>query len=129
MKTRVVKCYHGFAHAGNQENHDVWYTLPDHGYDIQLFTCVGCGELFCIDAEYLELLNCTLAELVPDATCPSCKAALSGSLQASPRTFRTNNGVLGHFEPSRIYPVDADAVTMNVWDLASLNDRASGSTA
>lgn len=96
----------------------VFFVLPDTFFDAELFTCMGCGEIFCFDREHERYGGARFEVLCGELTCPGCGASLDG-LVAYPATFRCPNGEEGHFELPRTYPPDEEMVLFQVWDIRS----------
>jgi hypothetical protein len=117
MRTRLVRCYRGFASVAGRANIQVFYTLPDFGYSTKLFTCIECGELFVIDFENPAFAGKTAEQIAASAACPKCGKPLSETIRAYPKTFRTEDGRIGHFEPDRIIPPDSESLVREFWEV------------
>jgi hypothetical protein len=110
MKTRLVRCYRGYASLPDRANIEVFYTIPDMGYFIKLFTCIECGELFAIDLGNPNFAGKTAEQLAANASCPRCGAPLGETIQPYPEIFRADDGQLGGFRPERIIPPDSESL-------------------
>jgi hypothetical protein len=110
MKPRLVRCYQAFASIPGRANSEVYYTVPDFGYGNKLFICIECGKLFLIDFENPNFAGKTARQIAGETTCPDCKKLLRETLHAYPETFRTADGVVGHFEPDKIIPPDSESI-------------------
>jgi hypothetical protein len=117
MKTRFVRCYCGFGSVAGRANIKVFYTLPDFGYSIKLFTCIECGELFVIDFENPAFAGKTVEQIAASTACPKCGKSLSETIRAYPKTFRTDDGRIGHFEPDHIIPPDSESLVREFWEV------------
>jgi len=110
MKPRLVRCYRGFASVPGRFNIQVFYTVPDFGYCIKLFTCIKCGELFMADFENPSFENKTAGQIVGSTACPKCGHLLRDTIQPYPEHFRTEDGLIGRFEPDQIFPPDSESL-------------------
>jgi len=117
MKSRLVRCYRGFAALPERFNIEVFYTVPDFGYLNKLFTCIECGELFVIDFENPRLAGRSASQIAADASCPRCKKGLRETIRAYPDNFRSDDGRVGHFEPERIIPPDSESLVRNFYEI------------
>ncbi len=116
QKTRVG-CYRGTGLGAQDEPEEVFFTLPDHGYELTLYSCVACGARFVSDAEAEHYANVKLPDRIANLRCPDCDEALSRTLKPYPQTFRASDGSLSQFEPPHCYPPDSDHTSISVWNL------------
>lgn len=110
MKTRLVRCYRGFASLLGKLNIEVFYTVPDFGYLNKLFSCIECGEFFVIDFDNPSFAGKKAEQIAGNTSCPKCGRMLKDTIRAYPESFRTNDGQIGHFEPERIIPPDSESL-------------------
>lgn len=110
MKTRLVRCYRGFASLPGKANIEVFYIAPDFGYATKLFTCIECGELFIIDFENPNFAGKTAEQIAGNTMCPKCGKPLRETIRAYPENFRAEDGRVGDFEPDRIIPPDSESI-------------------
>lgn len=128
MRKRLIRGWSAQAVCEGQDV-AVFFVLPDTFFDAELFTCMGCGELFCFDRERERYGGARFEALCGGLACPGCGASLDG-LVAYPTTFRCPNGEEGHFELPRTYPPDDEMVLVELWDihselpLRSINDQS-----
>ena len=116
MKPRLVRCYRGFASLPDKANIEVFYTVPEM-YLIKLFTCIECGELFVIDFENPSFAGKTAEQLAANVLCPKCGKRLGESIRDYPKSFRADDGRIGHFEPERMIPPDSESVVRAIFEL------------
>lgn len=119
MRTKKVGCYRATVTWGGHSE-DIVYTLPDSGYEIVLYSCLGCGARFAAEPEAVHHFGVSLEERTSGATCPKCGAALADVLQPYPQNFLATDGTIGSFELPREYPPDEERTTAEVWDLDSI---------
>jgi hypothetical protein len=86
-------------------------------YLIKLFSCIECGEIFVIDFENPKFAGKTAGQIAGDTECPKCGKPLRETIQPYPENFRTNDGRIGHFEPDRIIPPDAESLVKEFWEV------------
>ncbi len=110
MKSRLIRCYRGFAALPGKANIEVFYTLPDFGYSNKLFTCIECGELFIIDFENPNFAGKTAEQITTNALCPKCGKRLGETIRAYPENFHAEDGRVGHFKPDHIIPPDSESI-------------------
>lgn len=108
--------YRGYGVAGQRHNIEVFYTIPGHGYEFRLYTCMECGEVYVVDMGNPELAKITIPEGL-SIQCKSCGADLSASLFPYPQNFVTENGDIGSFEPSKIIPPDSESYVRDIWEI------------
>lgn len=118
MNRTPVKCFKGFAQVGMHFNIEVLYTVPDF-YHTKLFTCIECGELFCADQEDVAYSPKPFDVVISNRLCPKCFKPLAKTLMPYPQSFRIEDGIIGHYEPSHEIPDDKDSVRSEFWDLYS----------
>jgi len=117
MKPRLVKGFRGFASVPGMFNIEVFYTVPDFGYWNKLFTCIECGEVFVIDFANPAFAGKTAEQIAGSAACPRCRKPLGETIRTYPENFRADEGRIGHFEPERIIPPDAEAMVKEILEL------------
>lgn len=118
MNRTSVKCFKGYAQVGMRFNIEVLYTVPDF-YHTKLFACLECGEVFCADQEDVAYSPRPFEDVVSQSRCPKCSTPLAKALTSYPQSFRTEDGMIGHFEPSRQIPDDKESLKGEFWDLYS----------
>lgn len=116
MKQRLVRCYRGFASLPGKFNIEVFYVVPEM-YLINLFTCIECGELFAIDFENPAFAAKTAEQIAGEIACPRCRNLLRETIQPYPKNFRTEDGLIGHFEPDRIIPPDSESIVKEILEI------------
>lgn len=112
VNKRAVRCFRGFASFPSLANVEVFYTVPDFGYDHRLFTCIECGALFVREGDQQGATTAGLP-------CPQCRRDLGSTLRAYPATFRHIDGRVGHYEPSHAIPADSESIVREFFDLAA----------
>lgn len=117
MKTRLVRCYKGFASLAGKFNIEVFYTIPEMGYWNKLFVCVKCGALFVLDSENPRSRGRTIEDIVSGVLCPKCNSHLRETIRDYPQNFLTDDGSVGHFEPERIIPPDSQSITKEFFEI------------
>jgi len=117
MRRRSIRCYRGFAATPGKANIEVFYTLADFGYSKELFVCTECGALFVIDFDNPDFAGKTAKQIAAGAACPVCSESLSETIRPYPETFRTDDGRIGHFKPSRIIPPDSESLVKEFWEI------------
>jgi DNA-directed RNA polymerase subunit RPC12/RpoP len=119
MRTKQIGCYRAIVTwGGHSEN--IVFTLPDSGYEIVLYSCLGCGARFAAEPEFVHHFGVSLEARTSRATCPECSASLADTLQCYPQKFLATDGTIGNFELPREYPPDDEHTTAEVWDLDSI---------
>jgi rRNA maturation protein Nop10 len=116
MKKRQVRCYRGWAEAAGRCNIEVFYALSD-GYRIELFTCTECGEIFVVDFENPDFHGRTILDIAMAKVCPRCGGKLNETLKPYPGTFRTEDGMTGHFTPSPIIPSPSESTVREFFEI------------
>ena len=119
MQKKLIRCYPAKALGAQDRLEDVFFTLPDFGYDIRLYSCSSCGALFTASGDDEHYSGVPLPSLTQHMSCPECGSALSDTLLPYPQSFRASDGSLSHFEPDRVYPLDSTSITKEVWNLYS----------
>jgi hypothetical protein len=109
MQSRQVRCYRGYAAVHGRWNIEVLYTMPDMGYYLKLVTCVECGTIFVINFANLNFSGKTIEEIAGDSVCPKCGLPLGENIQPYPDVFRTDDGIIGSFDPGRRIPPDSES--------------------
>ena len=117
VNKRPVRCFRGFATLPFLANVEVFYTVPEFGYDNSLFTCIDCGTLFVLDTSDHSIKP--IGQATADIACPQCHRQLAVTLRAYPATFRHTDGRVGQFEPTRFIPPHSESLVMEFFDLAS----------
>ena len=115
MQKRQVRCYRALALGSGDKPHEVFFALPDQGYNTLLFTCVECGALFASNADADGSARQALSR---DARCPECATSLGPSLRRYPQSFRMADGSVGTFTVPSTYPADSDSLVIEAWELA-----------
>jgi DNA-directed RNA polymerase subunit RPC12/RpoP len=110
-----VRCYKGFATIGSISNVQVYYTIPEV-YNIKLFTCINCGEIFVADFENPKLDEYNMLNAVSKIECPTCSVQLDKTLDKYPDTFVYLNNI-GHFEPSSLIPPDNESMVKEFYEI------------
>ena len=67
MRTKKVGCYRATVTWGGHSE-DIVYTLPDSGYEIVLYSCLGCGARFAAEPEAVHHFGVSLEERTSGAT-------------------------------------------------------------
>ena len=117
MKKRPTRCYTGFAEAGGVHNIEVCYTIPDHGYEHVLLTCIACGEIFTFDRSNPRWSTMTLEHIAEGILCPTCGSKLCETAKPYPDWFLAPSGQRGRFVPPRIIPPDDQSFLMDFYTL------------
>jgi hypothetical protein len=115
MRKRKVRCYKGYASIEDIHNIEVFYTIPEM-YNIQLFTCLECGEIFVIDFENPGFLNKSLREIVGDRKCPKCNTQLKNIIEKYPESFK-HNSIIGNYIPTKIIPPDEESEVREFFEI------------
>jgi hypothetical protein len=118
MNKRKTRCYIAYCDAGGIFNNEVFYTVSDHGYGVELATCINCGALFVLDRENPKSSNRSLSDLADKLCCPECDCDLHLSIRRYPDTFVGKGGHVGSFRPSNIIPPDEQSCVVELWELA-----------
>lgn len=115
MKKRKVRCYRGYASMGSIQNIPVYYTMSE-GYNIQLYMCSHCGEIFVIDWENPLFKGKNVARIAGNSDCPTCSKALATTITKYPETFKFSDKE-GHFVLPHLIPPDGESVIREFYDL------------
>jgi len=113
MKSRLIRCYRGFASVPGKFNIEVFYTIPEM-YRFKLFTCINCGELFVIDFENPSFGGKTVDQIAGNTVCPKCGKPLRETIRDYPENFRSDDGRVGAFQPDHIIPPDSESLIKEV---------------
>ncbi len=117
MKRRKVRCYIGRATLGPVRNIAVYYTMSE-GYNIQLFMCSHCGEVFVVDWENPLFEGKDAKSIAGNSACPTCGKALKVTIIKYPETFRYRDSE-GHFVPPHLIPPDEESVVKEFYDVST----------
>ena len=119
MKKKAMRCYRALALGARDLLEEVLFKLPDHGYDLRLYSCLACGERFVSDAGYEHYSGIRLDTDSRSIVCPFCHSPLKETLRPYPQEFRACEESVSHFECPQHYPSDTDTVVTDLWDLDS----------
>lgn len=114
MTTRRIRVYHAYASTSKHANIKVFYTLPGHGYNKRLYTCLICGAFYVLDMDNPSLKGTSVDELLMRFSCDKCHSKFeNGDICEYPETFMYN-GEMGHFSPDKIIPPDESSSIIEV---------------
>jgi hypothetical protein len=114
MKQKLVRCYRGFGTVPGKWNVEVFYTMCS----LKLFTCIECGEIFIIDFENPRFAGMKAEQIAGDAKCSKCERLLRETIRPYPESFRTDEGLVGHFDPMSEIPLDSESLVkefIQIW--------------
>lgn len=111
-----VRCYIGFAVIGMRHNIEVYYTMPDFGYCMCLFTDLRTGEIYAIDTSHNNISENGLNDLTEDLLCPVTGRLLKDNLVLYPNSFLFEDQI-GHFCVDSHIPDDSKSIIREFWEI------------
>jgi DNA-directed RNA polymerase subunit RPC12/RpoP len=93
----------------------VYYLFPDMFFDVKLYTCVACGELFLINKDDEHYMKIRFEDIKGTLNCPQCSSRLANAKEY-PATFIDADGNECHYLPSNTPHRDEDRVSIEVWN-------------
>ena len=121
MRKRQVRCYSGYANVGTVANVKVYFTFSE-AYDLRLFSCLSCGEIFVIDYENPGLHNKSYSQVAVGQLCPRCGSNLGSVLSPYPDQFYYLDGKIGEFEKPRIIPNDNESEVREFFEIEDISE-------
>ena len=107
MKIRRIKCFLTFVSPlPGIYNQPVYNILHDGFSNLNLATCLNCGELFVIDYENPKTFQILLHDLVEKLKCPTCEHNLAAVIAKYPETIWLSKDRYGSYVPDAIIPAD-----------------------
>ncbi len=119
MKKRKIRCLSTYVKVDGIYNNEVFFPLTGGWASFSLTTCIKCGELFVIDKEDTIKIGIELKQIAARKYCPKCGSNLGDTLEDYPRTFVTERGSIGSFNPPIHIPPDWESKIIEVWELTS----------
>lgn len=117
MKTRGVRCWKAQSRCTNNHHVELWFTVPDFGDQVRLFTCRGCGEVFAVDPDAEFYAKKPFDSFRRQLSCPRCHRSLADILPY-PDSFVCPqcNEVQPYARADRSIPLAEDSVIHEFFD-------------